>query len=171
MAADIGKIFEKEIRAVFTLLKTSHLLGCQRFSDTGSAGSVVAAQPADYLLGFPAGSAVYGDQRLAFVEVKASEVNHTLGKSMVRSEQRKAISWYRKLLNIPYFILFWDSQLGIIELWDGIAVDAPRMDKRHRLAVWQNCGTINRLRHEVVAKYIADHFQIPAAAVTLQKVR
>lgn len=171
MSADIGKVFENEIRKVFAALKASHLLGCQRFSDSGAAGSLVAAQPSDYLVGFPPGSRLRCDQLMAFVEVKASEVHHTLGKSMVRPEQRKAINWFRKLLGIPYYILFWDSQMGVIQLWDGIAVEDPRLDKRHMLAEWHNCGTINRLRHEVVAKYLVDHFQIPPAAVTLQKVR
>jgi hypothetical protein len=172
MAADIGKVFENEIQKVFKQLKTSHLVGCQRFSDSGAAGSVVAEQPADYLVGFPPGSQLRADQLLAFVEVKASEVHHTLGKAMVRPGQRGAISWYRYLLGIPYYILFWDTQHGVIQLWDGIAIHGDgRISKDHILAEWEGCGTVNRLRHEVVADHLVRHFQIPPAAVTLQKVR
>lgn len=172
MAADIGKVFEREIQKVFAKLKASHLVGYQRFSDSGAAGSVVAEQPADYLVGFPPGSQLRANQLLAFVEVKASEVHHTLGKAMVRPGQRGAISWFRHLLGIPYYILFWDTQRGVIQLWDGIAIHGEaRISKQHMLAEWEGCGSINRLRHDAVAAYLVEHFQIPPAAVTLEKVR
>lgn len=174
MAAHIGKVFENEIQAVFRQLKESHLVGWHRLSDSGAAGSLIAAQPSDYVIGLPPGSVnLLDSQRLIFLEVKASEVKSSLTKDMVRSAQRGAIGVYRHLLNIPYLIMFWDARGGVIELWDGAAIDPDqtRLDKSCKIAHWAGCGVINKLRYAEVSKHIVDHFQIPPKAVTLQKAR
>lgn len=173
MAADIGKVFEREMTEVFKLLKEQYLVGWHRLTDTGAAGSVVSAQPSDYLLGLPPGSITGRDgQRMLFMEVKASEVHHKLGKAMVRPAQRGAVGTFRYMLDIPYFILFWDTQMGVLQLWDGIAVQGEKnMDKRHMLAQWADIGCINKLIRQRVVDHIVAHFHIPRSAVTLEKVR
>lgn len=173
MAASIGGVFETEIQKVFKQLKESHLVGWHRLSDSAAAGSIVAAQPSDYLLALPPGSVnLLDSQRLMFLEVKASEAKSTLGKDMVRPAQRGAIGHFRLLLDLPYLILFWDAERGTIQMWDGVAVQLDaRISKLHMLAEWQGCGTVNRLRHDTVAQYLVDYFQIPSKADTLEKVR
>ncbi|QBJ04536.1 Holliday junction resolvase [Pseudomonas phage Lana] len=173
MAASIGKVFEKEVQLVMKLLFEQRLVSYHRLADTGAAGSLIAEQPSDYLLGLPAGcSNLLGDQRLCFLEVKASEKNITMPKDAVRPSQRGAIARFRFLLEIPYYILFWDAQNGVIQLWDGIAVhDTVRIDKRYLLATWPNVGVINKLQRQRVADLLADYFQIPCKGDTLHKSR
>jgi len=169
MAADIGKVFEKEIRKVFVILKDQRHVAWHRLLDTGAAGNTVGEQPSDFLLGLPPGCTnLLDNQRLMLLEVKASEKHHTLGKAMMTPSQRGAIARYRQMLNIPYVILFWDTQDGVIQMWDGAAILGEKnINKRDMLAQWSDCGVISKLRHEVVAKYLIEYFQIPAGAATL----
>lgn len=172
MAADIGAVFEGELVKVFSLLKETHLLAWHRFADTKSAGSVIAEQPSDYLLGLPPGSAGPLDgQRLFYLEAKASEKYHTLQKAAVKSAQRGAIARNRHLNQLAYLIFFWDTQLGVIQVWDGEAVMSDRLDKQYLLTTWENCGTVTRLATKVVVQHMIEHFQIPPAAATLANVR
>lgn len=172
MAASIGKVFEKEMVIVMRMLFDQRLFSYHRLTDTGAAGSIVAEQPSDYLIGLPPGSGnLLAGQRLAFLEVKASEEHHKLGKSMVRPAQRRAIACYRFLLDIPYYILFWDAQDGVIQLWDGQAVMSDRLDKSLMLAEWSGIGVINKLQRQRVVDHLADYFQIPPKADTLHKAR
>ena len=173
MAAEIGKVFEKEMVEVFKLLKEQYLVGWHRLTDTGAAGSLVSAQPSDYIIALPPGSSnLLEGQRMMFLEVKASEEYHTLGKSMVRPAQRGAILSFRYLLNVPYLILFWDAQLGVLQLWDGIAIQGEKnINKRHMLAEWPDIGTISRLIRQRVVDRLAEHFRIPKMAYTLELLR
>lgn len=173
MAADIGKVFEKEVVKVFNLLKAQYLVGWHRLTDTGAAGSIVSAQPSDYILALPRGSSnLLDEQRLMFLEVKASEKHHTLGKAMVRPSQRGAIATFRKVLSVPYLILFWDAQLGVLQLWDGIAIASDtNINKRDMLAEWSDVGSINRLLTQRVVDHLVDYFHIPKMAYTLQLIR
>lgn len=169
MAADIGKVFERELARVFKLLKADRLVGWHRLVDTGTSGGMVAEQPSDYLLALPPGCQnLLNGQRMMFVEAKASEKSSTLPKANVKSPQRAAIAHYRHILKLPYYILFWDTQSGCIELWDGAAItEAARLDKSCRLAVWPDCGVINKLRTEHVAACIVSYFVIPLGGDTL----
>lgn len=173
MSASIGKVFEKEMSKVFKLLFSLTMAAHHRLADSGAAGSMIAEQPSDYLLGLPPGcSALLNGQRLCFLEVKASEAKHSLPKDAVRPAQRGAIARFRHLLGIPYYILFWDAQEGVIQLWDGMAIhDNARIDKAFLLATWKDVGVINRLRTEVVVAALIDYFQIPPATTTLNKAR
>jgi hypothetical protein len=173
MAASIGKVFEKEMGKVFDLLFAQRLVSYHRLTDTGAAGSIVAEQPSDYLLGLPAGCQnLHEGQRLCFLEVKASEEHSTMPKSAVRASQRGAIGRFRFLLEIPYYILFWDAQNGVLQLWDGLAVhDNARIDKQYLLATWDNIGVINRLQHQRVADLLVGYFHIPKRGDTLNKPR
>ena len=172
MAAHIGKVFENELTKVLKLLKETHLVGYHRLADTGAAGNMIASQPSDYLVALPPGSrSPLADQRMFFLEVKASEIETSLKKDMIRPSQRGAVGSFRVLLNIPYLILFWSSATGDMELWDGVAVQDARINRAHRLAVWRNTGVINKLRTEAVAAMIVDHFAIPLASDTLKSSR
>lgn len=172
MAASIGKVFEKEMVIVMRMLFEQRLFSYHRLTDTGAAGSIVAEQPSDYLIGLPPGSTgLLDSQRLAFLEVKASEEHSKLGKAMVRASQRRAIACFRHLLQIPYYILFWDAQNGVIQLWDGQAVMTDRLEKAHMLASWEGVGVINKLRRQAVVDHLVDYFQIPPKADTLNKTR
>lgn len=173
MAASIGKVFEQEMAKVVKLMLETMAVGLVRFVDSAAAGSFVAAQPSDYLLGLPPGSQnLHDGQRLMFLEVKASEEHHKLGKAMVRPAQRGAIAKFRYLLNIPYYILFWDAQDGVIQLWDGIAIHGEgNIKKTMMLAEWHSVGSINRLKTQVVADHIAAYFHIPLIKDTLAKAR
>ena len=158
---------------VFKILFAKTLTAHHRLADSGAAGTLIAQQPSDYLLGLPDGCInLTNGQRLCFFEVKASEAKHSMPKDAVRPAQRGAIGRFRAILGLPYFILFWDAQLGVIQLWDGMAIhDNDRIDKAYLLATWSDVGVINRLRHEVVAAKIIDYFQIPSSTSTLNKAR
>jgi hypothetical protein len=173
MAAHIGKVFEKEMVKVMKLLFEQRLVSYHRLTDTGAAGSVVAEQPSDYILGLPAACKnLHEDQRLCFLEVKASEKHSSMPKDAVRPSQRGAIARFRFLLGVPYYILFWDAQNGGMQLWDGLAVyDNARIDKKFLLASWENTGVINRLQHQRVADLLVDYFQIPKRGDTLHQPR
>lgn len=173
MAASIGKVFEKEWAKAVRLLCETRAIGMARFPDSAAAGSLISAQPSDYLMGLPPGCKNLLDgQRLMFLEVKASEKEHKLAKAMVRPSQRGAIAKFRYLLNIPYFILFWDAQEGVIQLWDAIAVHGEgRMDNSMLLAQWEGCGRHTRLNTQVVADHFAGYFHIPLTKDTLSKAR
>lgn len=173
MAASIGGVFEKEMVQVFKLLFTQRLVSYHRLTDTAAAGSVVAEQPSDYLLGLPAQCQnLHEGQRLCFLEVKASEKHHSMPKDAVRPSQRGAIGRFRALLGIPYYILFWDAQEGVIQLWDGMAVhDTARINKQFLLATWTAVGVINKLQKQRVVDLLVDYFQIPSYADTLNKSR
>lgn len=173
MAASIGGVFEKEMVIVMRMLFTQRLVSFHRLTDTAAAGSIVADQPSDYLLGLPAGCQnLHEGQRLCFLEVKASEKYSTLPKAAVRPSQRGAIGRFRFLLGIPYYILFWDAQNGVMQLWDGLAVhDTDRIDKKFLLATWPNVGVINKLQRQRVVDLLADYFRIPLHGDTLHKPR
>ncbi|QYW06501.1 hypothetical protein uan_089 [Pseudomonas phage UAntarctica] len=173
MAASIGGVFEGEMGKVFKLLFEQRLVAHHRLADSKAAGTKIAEQPSDYLIGLPQGCRnLINGQRLCFLEAKASEKHSTMGKDAVRPVQRGAIARFRFLLGIPYYIIFWDSQLGAIQLWDGLAIhDNNRIDKTFLLATWRDVGVINRLRHQVVVDYIVDYFQIPKGVDTLNKTR
>lgn len=169
MSASIGKVFEGEFKKVLDLLKTTHHVAWHRMADTAAAGNVIAEQPSDFFVGLPPGSVAMAGQRFFLLEVKASEESHSLGKAMMTPSQRGAINRWRMMLNIPYYVLFWDAQLGNMQLWDGIAVvrESNMSKQRDMLAQWPNCGVVKRLRHEYVAQRLVDHFQIPEGKATL----
>lgn len=170
MATDIGKIFEKEIQKVFRALRESHLLGWHRLADTGAAGgSIVAAQPSDYLLALPPGSkSPLGGQRLFFCEVKASEKKPALTKQAMQPAQRGAVSFYRELLGLPYLVLFYDAERGVLQVWDGSAVvQDEKINSRHLLAALECAGCGIRLNQERVGAFLVNFFEMPAAALTL----
>lgn len=173
MASSIGKVFEREWAKVVRRLCETRAVGMARFPDTAEAGSLISAQPSDYLLGLPPGCKNLLDgQRLVFIEAKASEKEHKLGKAMLRPAQRGAIMKFRYLLRIPYYVIFWDAQDGVIQLWDGIAIHGEgRIDKSMLLAQWEGCGRHTQLRTDAVADYFADYFQIPLTKDTLIKAR
>jgi hypothetical protein len=165
----IGHIFEAELQKVFRQLGESHLLQWHRFPDTRAAGSIIAEQPSDYIIGLPPGSR--GEQRLFFLEAKASEKDKKLQKGAIRPAQRGAIHRFRYLLDLPYLVIFWNSDEGFIELWDGIAIVDDRLDVKHRLAKWPDCGTVNKLRTAHVAACLSSYFLIPSSSATLKNLR
>lgn len=169
MAAEIGHVFEAEVRKVLDLLKTAHHVAFHRLADTKSAGAVIAEQPADYLVGLPRGSQLPGtDQRMFFLEAKASTEKTTLGKAAMQPAQRGAIARWRHLAQLPYLVLFWDSVGGTLQLWDGIKIMSDKNLKRSdALEEWVNCGMVTKLRTEYVAKLLVEYFEIPDGAATL----
>lgn len=155
---DIGKCFEQEFRKVLLQLQASYGVAFHRLADSMAAGSIIAEQPSDYLMAVPNGTQ---EQRFWFIEVKASQKHSKLQKSMVRPAQRGAICRFRRKLGIPYFILFWDWNGGRIELWDGLSVvQEANLSVKDRLAEWPNCGSMGKLNVDVVARLIANHFNI-----------
>lgn len=166
MATDIGKVFEKQLEAVFKQLKASHLLGWHRLTDSASAGGAfVGDQPSDYLIGLPPGSRP--GQRLFHLEAKASESHSKLQKAMIRPAQRGAINFYGKLLQMPYTILFWDVKGSRLELWSGVEALSSSRSKAYEQS-WGKISTGRKLNQELVAYHLADFFQLPTTAKTLQ---
>jgi hypothetical protein len=170
MAVDIGKIFEKELEKVFRSLEESHVLGWHRFPDTGSAGgNIIAEQPSDYLLALPAGSlSPHAGQRFVLAEAKASEKKSSLSKASMRPSQRRAISVYRLLLQLPYLVIFWDATEGVMQVWDGAGVvDEARINPRFILFQADDVGSGLKLRTAVVAAHFVDWLKLPPKSVTL----
>ena len=170
MAVDCGKLFEKELEACFRSLKETHLLGWHRLPDTGAAGgSVIQAQPSDYLLALPPGSRSPLDgQRLLFVEAKASEKKPALSRAAMQPAQRGAVCFYRNLLNLPYLVLFYDAADGALQVWDGAAIPgAGRLDQKYCLARLERAGFGTKLNHQAVCDFFAGWFQIPHKSGTL----
>jgi hypothetical protein len=162
VATDIGKLFEKEFVKALRSLRDSHLLGWHRLTDTGAAGNVVAEQPSDYLLAVPPGAALPGsDQRMAFCEAKASEVNAKLTKAAMKPAQRGAIAHFRMLLTIPYLVVFYDATGGKLQIWDGAAVMKDRLDKAGLLAQYQDIGLGMHLNQVALRQALIDFFKLP----------
>jgi len=166
MSTDIGKVFEKQLEAVFKQLKASHLLGWHRLTDSSSAGGAfVGDQPSDYLIGLPPGGRP--EQRLFHLEAKASESHSKLQKAMVRPAQRGAINFYGHLLQMPYFILFWDVKGSRLEMWSGTEALSNSRSKAYE-CTWGKVSTGRKLNTDLVACHLADFFRLPTAAQTLQ---
>lgn len=175
MAADVGKVFESELEAVFKQLRESHLLGWHRFPDTHSAGGeqIIQPQPSDYLLGLPHGSRLplrnsQADHRMVFFEAKASEKHRTLQKSAVRAEQRGFIHFYAGMLQLPYLICHYSTVSGTIQLWDGRAVMKDRLNQADHLLFEFSAGTDRRLHKHKVADELADFFCLPDKCKTVR---
>lgn len=137
MSADIGGIFEEQLEKTFQILNNDCLLQWHAFPDTKrSNGGAISTQPSDYLVGLPLGCNV--EQRMMFVEAKASDKHKSLQKSSVRPGQRGFIHRWRMLLDLPYFILHYSSVTGELQLWDGkgIAV-GNRPSKNFLLGSWK----------------------------------
>lgn len=170
MATDIGKLVEKELETVFRALKESHLLGWHRLPDTHSAGGqLIGEQPSDYLVALPPGShSPLNDQRLLFVELKASEKYTSFNKSMMQPAQRGAVNLYRLVLQLPYLILFYSAKSGTLQVWDGeVAVSETRIDKLSPIIAFENVGEGARLNEQAFSKALSDLFQLPPKSKTL----
>lgn len=166
MSTDIGKVFEKQLQEAFRQLKARHLMGWHRFTDSSSAGGAfVGDQPSDYLIGLPPGSRQ--DQRLFHLEAKASESHSRLQKSMIRPAQRGAINFYSHLLQMPYFILFWDVAGSRLELWSGVEALNPSRSKAYE-CTWGKISTGRKLNTDLVAYHLAEFFGMPTTAEILQ---
>ncbi len=163
---DVGKAFEKGFKQSLKILTDRHLVAHTRLTDSTAARTLVSDVPCDYLLGLPRGSKVEG---LVMVELKGSEKKTTLDRSMMTASQRQAIVRYRDMLHIPYFILFWDSINGTLQLWDGIVVvrEQKSIDRRDLLAQWDRVGWLRKLDSERVADLLSEHFSIPPLSSTL----
>lgn len=171
MAVDIGKVFEKELEKVFRSLEKSNLLGWHRFVDTGTAGGMVAAQPSDYLMMLPADSqSPLSGQRMLFVEAKASEKKPALTRAAMQPSQRRAISLYRMMMQIPYLVFFWDAEQGVMQIWDGEAVIGEgRVDPAYKLAEFHDIGAGLRLNTERLAACLAEWFSLPEKSITIAR--
>ena len=169
MAVDIGKIFEKELEKVFRSLKESHLMGWHRLPDTSSAGGhIIGEQPSDYLLALPPGSCSLNDQRLLFMEAKASEKHTGLTKAAMQPAQRGAVSFYRNMLQLPYLVFFYAADAGVIQIWDGsVVVAEERISKYTPLCVIEGAGSGIKLNLDVVQRELIDFFELPAKSKTL----
>jgi hypothetical protein len=118
--AEQGNEFEVFLRNTFSSLKKTYGLSYHRFVDTRAAGNVVASQPSDFLVGV--------DGTLFYVEAKTS-VEENFSRSMLRPHQRKAILFDSKLLNIPYWILFWSVTDQRVSVIDGVkAMEGTRIN-------------------------------------------
>lgn len=168
MAADIGKIFERELQAVLRSLKESHLLGWHRLTDTGAAGSIVQAQPSDYLIALPFGSRGLFGQRLIFMEAKASLKKRSLTKQAMQPAQRGAIQFYRELLRLPYLVFFYAAERGALQIWDGAAVvQEEKINQEYLLTELEDAGFGMKLNKDKVANHLAEFFELPCKTETL----
>lgn len=167
MSADIGDVFEKQLQDVFRKLNDRHLLQWHAFPDhKRSAGGAVGNQPSDYLVGLPPGSSL--EQRMIFLEAKASDKYDSLQKSMVRASQRGFINTWGGLIDLPYLIVFYSAPANTLEIWDGQCVTRGRLSKSHHLlATLPNAGSGRTLNQTAVADFLATHFALPPKAITL----
>lgn len=164
---DVGKAFERGFKEALKILTQRHLVAHTRLTDSTAARTLVSDTPCDYLVGLPPGSTVAG---LVMFEIKASEKKSSLQKAMMTESQRQAIIRYRDMLHIPYFILFWDSANGTLQLWDGMAVVRDtNINKRDMLGQWDKVGWLKKLDADRIATVLAEHFSIPPIASTLAR--
>lgn len=111
---DVGKDWENTLKNVFSRLSKTHVFSCHKLVDTGTAGSIVTSQPADYLIS-------YGG-KLAYLEAKASTTAKSFRPSMLRPKQRQTIIQESIMGDVPYFILFGDLMQRKYQLINGKTV-------------------------------------------------
>lgn len=171
MATDVGGVFEDELEAVFRVLKEEYLLGWHRFPDTHSAGGmVIQPQPSDYLVGIPSGGGLpTSDQRLVFLEAKATEKHSSLQKSAVSPHQRGFINLYSGMLNVPYIICHYSTVTGNIQLWDGMAVTGEGRVNKGSLMVEFAAGSGRKLNKDAAVQGFVDFFSLPSKVKTLKR--
>lgn len=167
MSADIGDMFERQLQDVFRMLNERHLLQWHAFPDhKRSAGGAIPNQPSDYLIGLPPGSSY--DQRMLFLEAKASDKHASLPKAMVRPSQRGFINTWGGLAHLPYLIVFYSAKANTLELWDGQCVTRPKISKAdHLITTLKAAGSGRTLNKIQVADFLATHFALPPKAFTL----
>lgn len=130
-SSQIGKYFEGAVEESMKALANQQVLCWYRLADSGSTGgkSAISSQPADYLVGCAGESYM--------LEVKSSAKHPTMQKSLMRPSQRNAIHRWACAHALPYYILFWSYQTGMVQLWDGREVlsgDRGLNDKRGLIA-------------------------------------
>ena len=175
MATDVGKVFEDELQVVLKSLNKSHLLAWHRFPDTHSAGgNIIQCQPSDYLLGLPPGAHVPCkgcgriEQRNVFFEAKASETHRSLQKAAIRPEQRGFIHMYAGMLRLPYLVCHYSTLTGNIQLWNGLAITDPRLNKDKHLLAEFSAGTGRKLNKERCALAFVEFFSLPDKLKTVK---
>lgn len=107
----IGSDFEKTLRGVFSSLSKSHGFTHHKLTDTAAAGSMVAAQPSDYL--------VYSGGEVAFLEAKASQTHNKMQMGLLQPAQRGAIKMWAQMLRCRYYIVFHSEKTDEAHILDG----------------------------------------------------
>lgn len=172
MSDNVGKIFETEIEKVFRLLEADFLIAWHRFPDTHSAGGAfIQPQPSDYLLGLPPGGEAPlkegSDQRLMFVEAKASGKHKSLQKAAISAHQRGRAKVYAGLLQIPYLVIHYSAVTGKMEVWNGLAAtEEGRIIKSHLLHEFV-AGHGQKLDVTKTADELAEFFSLPSKIKTI----
>lgn len=167
---NIGKVFEAELEKVLRLLESEHLIAWHRFPDTHSAGgALIQPQPSDYLLGVPPGSRVAeSEQRLVFVEAKASDKHKSLQKSAISPHQRGRAKVFYGMLHIPYLVLHYSTKTGCMEIWSGLSAVGPgRIDKKHFFREFK-AGEGRNLNTRKTADELAAFLSLPEKKMTLK---
>lgn len=113
LATQIGDYFEGVVKDALKVMAARTSVCWYRLSDTGSAGgrAHIGSQPADFLLA--------SCKQAVMLEVKASATHDDLTKSLMRPAQRLAIHQWSVENELPYLVLFWSFDTGIVQLWDG----------------------------------------------------
>lgn len=166
MSSDIGDVFEQQLEKVFKKLNNDHLLQWHAFPDTKrSNGGAISSQPSDYLLGVPVGSCV--EQRMMFVEAKASDNHKSLRKSAVQPSQRGFIHRWRKMLDLPYYIIHYSAVGGTLQVWDGMALSENRLNRDYLLGTWE-VGAGRQMDIDLAAEALKQFFVLPDKSETVE---
>lgn len=111
----IGAAFQKDLQtAMVEVSKTMRLFHLRLYDTTSArARAYLPAQPGDYILTFPGGSAL--------LEAKAS-LSYTsfadAPKEMLEAHQGASARKFKRAQGDPY-VVFRSDLLGTVELWDG----------------------------------------------------
>lgn len=169
MAADVGDVWEDALEEAFKLLNNECLMQWHAFPDTKrSGGGAISNQPSDYLVGLPIGSD--SEQRMMFVEAKASEKHNKLQKAAIRPGQRGFIHRWRMMLQLPYYIFFYSTVSGELQIWDGAGAAGNRLKAEHKLAAWK-VGAGREVDARLAADHIKRFFDLPDKSKAVESYR
>lgn len=122
-----GKDFEEEFRKYLKDLMGKYPVASARFYDTHSAGAFLPEQPCDSI------ACIQGVTHL--FELKSSAVHLSLAgglSDLLKDSQATHLRIWARAGACTH-IVFWQQELGGIELWDGDAVAQVKHTPRARL--------------------------------------
>lgn len=157
----MGSLFEADVEKALQTLAQQELLFWHRLADRGATKgglSAVGSQPSDYIVGY-AGAAY-------LLEAKSSYTHDKMSKELMQGSQRNAINRWSMANDLPYYIIFWAINRGVVELWDGRAIlkSSRGLDQKGLLQteIVSNSTAHMSVDHDALVRMLSDTFKVSA---------